>query len=101
MNTTKRSSGRPNVMAFVIWFVHFMVLWVGSEIWPHQWAANRLAWAVTAIALLALRMHFVRLRAQHSNGDLSDWGYRFARGAAAIAMSAVVFSALPSVVFLP
>lgn len=101
MNTTKRSSGRPNVMAFVIWFVHFMVLWAGSEIWSHQWAANTLAWTVTAIALLALGMHFVQLRAQYSKGCLSGWDYRFARGAAAIAMSAVVFSALPSLVFLP
>jgi hypothetical protein len=88
-------------MAFVIWFVHFMVLWAGAEIWPHQWAANALAWAATAIALLALGVHFVRLRAQYSRGNLSGWSYRFARGAAAIAMSAVVFSALPSVVFLP
>lgn len=97
----KRSSVRPNVTAFVIWFVHFMVLWAGSEIWPHQWAANALAWAVTAIALLALGVHFVRLKAQHTTGCLSGWSYRFARGAAAIAVAAVVFSALPSVVFLP
>ena len=101
MNATKRSGVRPNVMAFVIWFVHFIVLWTGAEIWPHQWAANSLAWTATAIALLALGVHFFRLRTQHSKGYLSGWGYRFARGAAAIAMSAVVFSALPSVVFLP
>ena len=52
-------------------------------------------------ALLALGVHFFRLRTQYSKGYLSGWGYRFARGAAAIAMSAVVFSALPSLVFLP
>lgn len=97
----QRSSVRPNVTAFVIWFVHFMVLWVGVEIWPNQWAANALAWAVTAIALVALGVHFVRLRTQYTKGCLSGWSYRFARGAAAIAMAAVVFSALPSAVFLP
>ena len=101
MNATKRSGVRPNVMAFVIWFVHFMVLWTGAEIWPYQWAANALAWTATAIALLALGMHFVRLKAQYTTGCLSGWSYRFARGAAAIALVAVVFSALPSVVFLP
>lgn len=101
MNATKRSSGRPIVMAFVIWFAHFMVLWAGAEIWPHQWAANALAWVVTAIALLAVGVHSVRLKAQHAEGCLSGWNYRFARGAAAIAAAAVVFTALPSVVFLP
>ena len=101
MNATKRSSVRPNVTAFAIWFVHFMVLWAGGEIWPHQWAANALAWAVTAIALLAVCVHCLRLQAQRADGRLSGWSYRFARGAAAIATAAVVFSAMPSVVFLP
>lgn len=101
MNAMQRSSVRPNVTAFVIWFVHFMVLWVGVEIWPNQWAANALAWAGTAIALLALGVHFLRLKAQYTEGCLSDWSYRFARGAGAIAVCAVVFSALPSVIFLP
>lgn len=101
MNAMKRSSVRPNVTAFVIWFVHFMALWVAVEIWPNQWAANASAWAVSAIALLTLGVHFAGLKAQHTKGCLSGWRYRFARGAAAIAVSAVVFTALPSVVFLP
>ena len=101
MKARQRSSVRPNVTAFVIWFVHFMVVWAGGEIWAHQWAANALAWTVTAIALLALGVHFFRLKAQYTKGCLSGWSYRFARGAAAIAVAAVVFSALPSVVFLP
>ena len=97
----KRSSGRPIVMAFVIWFAHFMAIWAGGEIWPHQWTANALAWAITSIALLVMGVHYVRLKAQHAEGCLSGWSYRFARGAAAIATAAVVFSALPSVVFVP
>lgn len=96
-----QSSGRPIVTAPAIWFVHFMVIWAAGEIWPHQWTANTLAWGVTAIALLAVGVHYVRLKAQHANGGLSGWSYRFARGAAAIATAAVVFSALPSAVFLP
>lgn len=95
------SSGRPIVTAFVIWFVHFMVIWAAGEIWPHQWTANALAWGGTAIALLAVGVHHVRLKAQHADGRLSDWSYRFARGAIAIATAAVVFSALPSFVLLP
>ena len=87
--------------AFAIWFAHFMLIWAAGEIWPHQWTANAFAWAATAIALLALGVHDVRLKAHHTEGRLSGWSYRLARGAAAIAMVAVVFCALPSLVFLP
>jgi len=97
----KQSSGRPIVTAFVIWFVHFMVICAAGEIWPHQWTANALAWGVTAIALLAVGVHYVRLKAQHADGSLPGWSYRFARGAIAIATAAVVFSVLPSFVLLP
>lgn len=95
------SGERPIVTAFVIWFVDFMVIWAAGEIWPHQWTANAVAWAATAIALLAQGVHAVRLKARHADGGLPDWGYRFARGAVALAMAAVVFSAIPSFVFLP
>ena len=87
--------------AFAIWFAHFLVIWAAGEIWPHQWTANAWAWGATAVALLAVGVHDVRLKARHTEGRLSGWNYRLARGAAAIAMVAVVFSALPSLVFLP
>ena len=101
MKALKQSSVQPVVTAFAIWFVHFMMLWAASEIWPHQWTANALAWAFTAIALLAVGVHCVRLKARHADGELPGWSYRVARGAVAIATAAVVFTALPSVVFLP
>lgn len=101
MKRQKPSSGRPIVTAFVIWFVHFMVIWAAGEIWPHQWTANALAWGVTAIALLAVGAHYLRLKAQHADGGLPGWSYRFARGAIAIATAAMVFSALPSFILLP
>ncbi len=91
----------PIVTAFVIWFVHFMVIWAASEIWPHQWTANAVAWGATVVALLAVAVHLVRVRAQHAVGGLSDWNTRFALGAVAIASVAMVFSALPSFVFVP
>ena len=99
--SSRQSSGRPIVTAFVIWFLHFMVIWAAGEVWPQQWTANAWAWGVTAIALLAMGVHWVRLKAQYIDGELPSWSYRFSRGAAAIATAAVVFSALPSVVFLP
>lgn len=101
MKELKSSSGRPIVTAFVIWFVHFMVIWAAGEIWPHQWAANAWSWGVTAIALLAVGVHYLGLKAQHADGGIPGWSYRFARGAAAIATVALVFSALPSFVLLP
>ncbi|WP_382322510.1 hypothetical protein ACFJI0_23310 [Hydrogenophaga sp. UC242_53] len=78
-----------------------MVIWAASEIWPHQWTANAVAWGATAIALLAVGVHDVRLKARHTDGRLPGWSYRIARGSTAIATAAVVFSALPSLVFLP
>ena len=101
MKSLKPSSGWPIVTAFSIWFVHFMVCWAAGEIWPHQWTANVLAWGVTAIALLAVGAHFVRIKVQHADGEMPGWNYRFAQGAIAIATAAVLFSALPSIVFLP
>lgn len=95
------SSVQPIVTAFAIWFVHFMVLWAAGEIWPHQWTANVWAWGATAMALLAVGVHDVRMKARHAHGDLPGWSYRLARGAIAIATAAVVFTALPSFVFLP
>lgn len=101
MKVLKQLSWRPIVTAFAIWFVHFMVIWGASEIWPHQWTANAVAWGATGIALLAVGVHWVRVRSQHAVGGLSDWNYHFALGAVAIATVAVVFSALPSFVFMP
>lgn len=101
MKALQPSSGRPIVTALVIWFAHFMVIWAAGEIWPHQWMANAVAWGATALALLAVGVHGVRLKARHDAGRLPGWSYRLARGAAAIAAAAVVFSALPSVVLLP
>lgn len=101
MKALQQPSGGPIVTAFAIWFAHFMVIWAAGEIWPHQWTANAVAWGATAIALLAVGVHDVRLKARHADGRLSGWSCRLARGSAAIATAAVVFSALPSMVFLP
>lgn len=92
---------RPILTALIIWFAHFMVIWAAGEIWPHQWTANAVAWGVTAIALLAVAVHHVRLKARHAEGRLSGWSYRLAQGCTGIAAAAVVFSAVPSVIFLP
>lgn len=101
VKTKRRSHWSPLVTAFAIWSVHFLVCWAASEIWPRQWPANVLAWGATAIALLVVGMHIVWVNAQHAKGELQGWEHRFARGAAAIAAVAVLFSALPSIVFLP
>ena len=101
MKAMKPLRWRPIVTAFAIWFAHFMLIWAASEIWPHQWTANAVAWGATVIALLAVGVHWARVKAQHGRGELSDWNYHFALGAVAIATVAVLFSVLPSFVFLP
>jgi hypothetical protein len=92
---------RPVLTAFVIWFVHFMLCWAAVEIWPRQWRANQLAWVFTAAALLAMSIHVLHLNAARPGGELTGWTRRFAQGAAAIATVAVLFTAIPSIVFLP
>jgi hypothetical protein len=101
MKAAGRPGWRPIVTAFVIWFAHFFLCWVAVEIWPHEWRANQLAWGFTAIALLVMGVHFVRLDRRAEGGELGDFTRRFAHGAIAIATVAVLFSALPSVVLLP
>ncbi len=96
----RQPSGWLFVTAFLIWFVHFLSIWVAGEIWPHQWMANAFAWVATAVALLAIGVHYLRLKADDVSGGLAGWSYRFARGAIVIATAAVLFSALPSFVFL-
>jgi len=101
MTGRRRSGWWPILAAFTIWLAHFLACWAASEVWPHRWPANAAAWGATAAALLALALHFARVRAQRGAGEVSGWHHRFARGAIAVATAAVLFGALPSVVFLP
>ena len=101
MTSRAPSPWSPILTAFTIWFAHFMICWASAEIWPEQWHANVLAWAVTAIALLALALHGAQVRRRRAAGRLSARGCRFARGAIALSTVAVLFSALPSAVFVP
>jgi hypothetical protein len=101
MKALKLSSWQPILMAFSIWFAHFMLCWAVVEIWPNQWLANQLAWGFTAVALLAMGAHFLSLRAAAPRGALTGLTHRFAYGAIAIATVAILFTAFPSLVFLP
>lgn len=95
------SGWRPILTAFIIWFVHFMVCWAAVEIWPRAWPANGVAWGATAIALVAVGVHAVRVRAHGTEGELGGWKRRFAQGAIAIATAAILFTAVPSMLLLP
>lgn len=101
MTAFQLAGWRPILTAFTIWFAHFLLCWAAGEIWPHERHANLLAWGFTALALLAMGVHIVRLRASTPAGEMSAWGHRFAQGAIAIATAAIVFTALPSLVFVP
>ena len=101
MKSPGKADWLPLVWAFVVWFVHFMLCWTAAEVWPRQWQANALAWAATAVALLVLAWYWRHLHGTRPPGTLSGWVHRLGRGATALAGVAVVFSALPSLVFLP
>lgn len=87
--------------AFSIWFVHFLLCWAAVEIWPGQPLANRLAWAFTVLALAAMGWHFSRVQRLSGQGGLVGFSRRFAQGAVAIATVAVLFTAVPALVFQP
>lgn len=105
MNTPR--SARPSpvrgllLTAFSIWFVHFLLCWAAVEIWPGQPLANQLAWGFTVLALAAMGWHFSRVQRLSGEGGLVGFSRRFAQGAVAIATVAVVFTAVPALVFLP
>jgi hypothetical protein len=101
MKPSDGSGLRPALIAFSIWFAHFMLCWAAVEIWPQAWPANALAWGFTAIALLALGVEWLRLNRRTGRGELPDPARRLARGAIAIATVAVSLTAFPSVVLLP
>ena len=101
MTARKPSGWGPVVTAFTVWFVHFMLCWTAGEIWPRQWAANVLAWGFTAVALLVMGLLVRRVKARRADGALSGWNDRYAQGAIGLATAAVLFGALPSLVFLP
>lgn len=102
MMTSRPSGWLPLIAAFVIWFVHFVLCWAAAELlWPRQWLANILAWGATVLALAVLAWHWRRLRLDAPSGAVVGWTRRVGQGAIAIASVAVVFSAVPSLVFLP
>jgi hypothetical protein len=101
MKAIRLAGWRPVLTALIIWFAHFMLCWVAAEMWPRQWQANAMAWALTALAMLILGVHWVRLNGIAPGGELTRWTHRFGQGAIAIATVAVLFSAVPSFVLLP
>lgn len=101
MKAATRSARQPVLAAFVTWFAHFLLCWAAVEIWPHEWRANELAWAFTAVALLVMFVCLRRLDRSAARGEIAAPARRVARGAIGIATVAVVFTALPSVVLLP
>jgi hypothetical protein len=94
-------AARGLLTAFAIWFVHFVLCWAVVETWPGQWRANVLAWVFTTAALGATGVHYLHWRRADAQGEVGAFTRRFARGGIAIATVAIVFTALPSVVFLP
>lgn len=100
-NASGLAAWMPLVGSLVVWFAHFMVCWTAAEVWPHRWPANLLAWVATVLALLVLAGYWRHLRRGRRVDALSRWVHGLGLGATALAAVAVVFSALPSLVFLP
>lgn len=86
------------VAPFAVWFAHFLGCWAAAELWPRGAWANPLAWGFTLLALLALGVAARRLRREDAPGTEAAPARRIARGALALAVLAVLFTAWPSVV---
>ncbi len=101
MKSAGRVGIRTMLHAFLIWFAHFMLCWTAVEIWPDALRANMLAWGFTAVALLAMGMQWVQVHRSTERGELATFDHQMARGSIAIAALAILFTTLPSIVFLP
>lgn len=99
-----RAWWRPLLWASGTWFAHFLLCWVAAEVWPRRWPANAAAWVLTPVALAALglqALQAVRAAGAPAGDDLRRWNRLVVQGALVIAAIAVVFTALPSLVFRP
>lgn len=90
---------RPVLAAFVVWFVHFMLCWTAVELWPGDVRANAAAWGFTAVALLAVGVQAARLQRPDPADASAAAAGRISRGATLLAAVAIVFTAVPSLVF--
>ncbi|KQP23308.1 hypothetical protein ASF43_05425 [Pseudorhodoferax sp. Leaf267] len=87
--------------ALSIWFFHFLACWAVSEFSPHRWWNHVSAWGFTVVALAAVGVVHWRLEHADATGELARWKLRFARGATALALIAILFTAWPSVALRP
>jgi NO-binding membrane sensor protein with MHYT domain len=101
MTASRPASWQPVLSSLSIWFVHFIGCWAVSEFSPHRWWNHVMAWVFTIVALAAVGGLHWRLERTEASGDLARWKRRFARGATAIAVVAMLFTAWPSLVLLP
>lgn len=101
MNLNRPASWQPVLAALSIWFIHFIACWAVSEFSPHLWWNHVLAWVFTTVALAAMAVLHWRLGRTEATGDLARWKRRFARGATALAVVAIVFTFWPSLVLRP
>lgn len=101
MTASRPASWRPVLSSLSIWFVHFLGCWAVSEFSPDRWWNHVMAWVFTILALAAMGALHWRLARTGARGDLARWKQRFAHGATAIAVVAILFTAWPSVVLRP
>lgn len=101
MIASRPDSWQPVLTSLSIWFVHFIACWAVSEFSTHRWWNHVMAWVFTIVALAAVGALHWRLERTDAIGDLACWKRRFARGATALAVVAVIFTAWPSVALLP
>lgn len=95
------ASWQPVLTSLSIWFVHFIACWAVSEFSPDRWWNHAMAWSFTVVALAAVGLLHWRLERADAGGDLARWKQRFARGATALALVAILFTAWPSFVLRP
>lgn len=85
----------PIIGAFSIWFAHFLLVYMAALIWPHQPMARIVAAVATAVALAALAVLFVKLRAAGPTGDQTRFARGFGLGSIFIATAGILFDAAP------
>lgn len=99
MTAVARVPVRRMAAALVVWFAHFMLCWAVAEFGPGGAPAAGLAGLFTVLALFAIGVQAWRLRGLEPRREDDLTALRIARGASAIAAVAVVFTALPALVW--
>ena len=86
----------PIIGPLSVWFVHFLIVYAAALIWPHQSIAKLVAAIATVVALIALAVLFIKLRAADPTSDQTRFARYVGLVSLFIATAGTLFDAAPA-----